>query len=111
MRNGRSVDDSKPHQLTTTPLDHRRTKKARTSSKGKPVVHHARTTLKANSDRARAFSELVFSVSAVFEVVSALGGGEFVDEFSDAVPEGFSGSFGVFSQQCFQFGERQFDRV
>lgn len=54
--------------------------------------YHDQVALVTHCDRVRispatrAFSVLVFSVSAVFEVDSALGGGEFVDEFSDAVP-------------------------
>lgn len=42
------------------------------------------------------------------EIVAALGGSEFVDGVADAIPERFADTFGVFSQQGFQFGERQF---
>ena len=51
----------------------------------------------------RAFSDLVFSVFAVFEVVSAFSGCELVDEIPDAIPQRVLSAFGVLPQLRPQF--------
>lgn len=47
----------------------------------------------------------------MIEEVPAFVWGEVWDEFADAVPEAFNGSFGVLSQMGLEFGEGLFDRV
>ena len=59
----------------------------------------------------RAFPGLVYSVSAVSEVVATFAWEEFGDELADAVPEGVAGPFGVFAEPGFQLREEQFDGV
>ena len=45
------------------------------------------------------------------EVVGAFGGGEFVEELTDAIPEGVDRALGRSSEESFEFGEGELDRV